>query len=93
MEKEKKAIVCEKIEKILYTSFKVDSNGFCTENRAKSLFLPPFNLDGIMLVYLFAEVEKVFHIKIEPEYLENYAFTTIAGIADIVCQICQDELW
>lgn len=91
MEKEKKAIVCEKIEKILHTSFEVDGNGFCTENRAKSLFLPPFNLDGIMLVYLFAEVEKAFHIKIESEYLENYAFTTIDSIASIVCQVWQDE--
>lgn len=92
MEKEKKSIVCEKIEKILHTSFDIDSNSLCVENCDKSLFLPPFNLDGIMLVYLMAEVEKVFRIKIEPEYLENYAFATIDGIASIVCQICQDEL-
>ncbi len=91
MEKEKKSIVCEKIEKILHASFDVDSSSFCVENRAKSLFLPPFSLDGIMLVYLMAEVEKVFRIKIEPEYLENYAFATIESIASIVCQVCQDE--
>lgn len=90
MEKEKKSIVCDKIEKILHASFDVDSNSFYVENRTKSLFLPPFSLDGIMLVYLFAEVEKAFHIKIEPECLENYAFATIDGIAGIVCRVCQD---
>lgn len=84
MDEQNRESICEQIEEMLKASFKIDDSYLCQENRSKNLLSSPFNFDGIVLTYLFAEVEKNFQIRIAPEELDNYAFTTIHGIAEIV---------
>lgn len=84
MENKVKVRVCEDIERLLRISFNIDPKILTTENRNKSLFLYPFGFDGITMIYLLAEVEKKFQIRIEAKYFEDYSFSTIDGIVDVV---------
>lgn len=47
-----------------------------------SLFLKPFNLDAISIVYLFCLLNDVFHIEIRPEWFKTYKCITINNIAE-----------
>ncbi len=91
MNKQDKSEICKEIETMLQASFGVDPIVLCPENRKINLFLHPFNFDGIALLYLLAEVEKKFRIKIAAKYLDDYSFNTIDGIADIIRRvICEN---
>ena len=47
-----------------------------------SLFLKPFNLDAVSMVYFFLLLNDVFHIEIRPEWLKTYKCITINNIAE-----------
>lgn len=82
--------VREKIKNLLEREFSVDWSTISQEDCAKSIFLQPFNFDGIILVYLLAEIEKQFRIKIPENYFDEYSFSTVDGIVNVVYQVCRE---
>lgn len=52
----------------------------------KELFLTgeKWNMNAIDLVYLFLEVEKIFHVSIDINEMENYEFNTVTGIERLI---------
>ena len=83
--------VRKKIESLLERKFSVDWSTISQEDCAKSIFLQPFNFDGIILVYLLAEIEKYFGIKIPQNYFDEYSFSTVDGIVNVVYQVCREN--
>ncbi|WP_418666384.1 hypothetical protein [Allofournierella sp.] len=43
-----------------------------------------FEINGTELVYLYFEIQKMFHIHFDAHQVCNYEFLTIRGIADLV---------
>lgn len=51
-----------------------------------------WNFDAVQMVYLFCEVEKAFHIRIQPKHLVNYQFNTPRQIINLVVNYCQQTV-
>lgn len=51
-----------------------------------------WNFDAVQMVYLFCEVEKAFHIRIQPKHLVNYQFGTPQQIINLVVNYCQQAV-
>lgn len=47
-----------------------------------SLFLKPFNLDAISMVYFFLLLNDALHIEIHPEWFRTYKCITINNISE-----------
>lgn len=51
-----------------------------------------WKFDAVQMVYLFCEVEKAFHIRIQPKHLVNYQFNTLRQIINLVVNYCQQAV-
>lgn len=51
-----------------------------------------WKFDAVQMVYLFCEVEKAFHIRIQPKHLVNYQFSTPRQIINLVVNYCQQTV-
>ena len=48
-----------------------------------------WDLDAVQMVYLFCEVEKMFHIRVQPKQLTNYRLNTIQQILNLLVNYSQ----
>ena len=73
---------------ILTSRIGIDETRLGIESRDLILTGDIFRLDDITMVYLFCEVEKTFGLRIPREILDDYGFSTISKIVDIVYSLC-----
>ncbi|QNK41198.1 hypothetical protein [Caproicibacter fermentans] len=69
---------------ILYEKFDIPNSYLNLEYWSQPLTGNVFHFSGVDLTYLFFEVEKVYHIHINSSDLEDYAFSSINKISEIV---------
>lgn len=80
-------IICD----ILIEKLRIPKDLLVAENMSKPLTGSPFHLSCIKLTYLFFEVEKALHIRIDSDCLQNYGFSTLGNIEEIVAAVYDDR--
>ncbi|MCL2203421.1 MAG: hypothetical protein FWB88_05740 [Defluviitaleaceae bacterium] len=73
--------------KILTSHLGMDENRLDSDSYDLMLTGDCLRQDDVSMVYLFCEVEKAFGIRIPREMLDDYGFSTINKIADIVIKL------
>ena len=96
--KERKIILTKeniviRVNEILSKVFHISTKYLCDNNFDQPLTGSGFNLSAASMVYLFFEIEKIFKIHIPAYMLDDYAFSSICSISEIVrmCLINTDN--
>jgi acyl carrier protein len=79
--------ISEQIAEILCQKFHRSQDTLEKKNWNKPLTGEPFYLTDIDMVYLLFELEKQYDKHVDSEYLDNYGFSTISKIANILGKI------
>ena len=76
----------ELVKNILEEKLGVSSDYLADEYLEKSLFLKPFALSSISMVFLVLELEKSTGYLLNTSLFTNMGFNTIKKIASVVCE-------
>lgn len=80
--------IANEFVEILTSRFQLDHK-LCVDNLEQKLTLPPFNLQGIDLAFLFLLVEKKFKIYFTEIDVLDYALETPRQYIDKIRQYCE----
>ncbi len=83
-DKDNRQKIIDKIIHIMVQKLKVNQNLLIVENYDKPLTGTVFNISGLMMTYLFFEIEKSFGIRIDTAKILNYEFNTINDITELI---------
>ena len=82
-----KETILASLTAILTSRFGIEKSLLNVENFDLMLMGNIFRLNGVSMAYLFCEVEKAFSICIPKEMLEDYGFSTVNKIVDIILKL------
>lgn len=74
------------VKDILEKKFGISSDFLTDEYLEKSLFLKPFALSSISMVFLMLEIEKRTGKLLDTSLFTNMGFSTIKKIASVICE-------
>ena len=83
--------ILEQIVHLLQGKFGVPSSSLVTKNWDEPLTGSVIQFSGVDLVYLCFEIERIFRVRIDEEYLRSYGFCSIRQIALVIEQAIETE--
>jgi len=91
MFKETTSIITKQVINLLREKFMILETCLSTDQWDTPLTGFDLNLSGVDMVYLFFELEKLFQVRIDEQYLTSYKFSTINQIAQVMVEIIENE--
>jgi len=69
---------------LIANTYKIPESILIPQNFNEPLTGNKFSFDGILMTYLFFDVQKKFNVNISAEQILNYEFNTINGVIELI---------